>query len=159
MDPLSVLAQNQLNSTDHIRRYQSAVNLSQVIEMISFLHILTLVSLEDDSGTCFCGGTPIHPHQFESFARKMESEHQKTMTRMLWSTLMPQYYVSHAKAPKNAYLLLYLQRNWNYFRQLGTQLMSRGWFFPATWQAYQSFRSRQKFSARIKGVVLLMQKR
>lgn len=158
MDPLSVLGRPQLNSTQHIGHYRSAVNLSQVLDMISFLHILTLVSVTDDRGTCVCASSPMYPAQFESLAQRLKREHQRMMTNMIWSTLMPQYYLNQSSEP-DAYLLQYLRREWNNFRQMGRQLMTRGWFLPDTWKAYQSFHSHIEFSARIKGVVQLMQMR
>ena len=155
MDPLSVLGKTKLNSTDQIHKYHSAVKLSDVIEMTAFLHVLKLVSSEDDSGACFCGGNPINPQKFQEFAQQIESKHKKTMTHMLWSTLMPQYYASDPKVSSDTYLKKYLKNNWNYFRNLGTGIMTHRWFFNTTWNAFKSFKREHDFPDRIKGVVQL----
>ena len=72
---------------------------------------------------------------------------------------MPQYYASDPKASSDTYLKKYLKNNWNYFRNLGTGIMTHGWFFNTTWNAFKSFKREHDFPDRIKGVVQLTRMR
>lgn len=59
MDPLSSLGLDPYNSSVHIQQYRAVVTLKQVVNMIAYLHLLKLVSVDDHSGACFCKQHPV----------------------------------------------------------------------------------------------------
>ena len=132
------------------------MNLKNVVKIIAFLHVLKII-LEEDHIPCFYMGQPLDPSKFKKFAQKIEVDHKKKMTHVLWSTLMPQYYVNDANAASDAYLRKYLVQNWKHFRKLGKMIMNNGWYFPDTWKAYEKFKKEDDFSDKITDITSLTQ--
>ena len=157
MDPFSLLHKVQhRNSTVEINRYRAEVNVKNVVEMIAFLHVLKII-WEKDHFPCFYMGQPLDPSKFQKFAQKIEVEHKKKMANVLWSTLMPQYYVNNANAASDAYLRKYLMQNWKHFGKLGKMIMKNGWYFPDTWKGYEQFKKKDEFSDKITDITSLTQ--
>lgn len=157
MDPLSSLGLDPHNSTMHIRQYRAVVSLKDVVNMIAFLHLLKIVSEDDHSGACFCNGSPNNLKKYQNFAQDLESIHRRKMTDVIWSTLMPKYYVSDHRAKSDTYLLQYLEAHWSYFRVIGKQIVTHGWLYPDVWQACNAFQQSGTFATRIQKTVQLLQ--
>ena len=163
MDPLSLLSASNLDlptikSTAEVDKYRSAVKMKDAVEMIAFLHVLKIISAEEHV-PCFNYEQPIDPSKFKQFAKQIKVEHKKKMSHVLWSTLMPQYYVSNPNAASDAYLKMYLNNNWEQFRKIVLMIMKNGWFFDDTWKAYHRFKGEEEFSDKIIGVASLTQMR